>query len=255
LYKCDLSLIALEIHGDGVCIGRSRQPGAPCCRPLAVVQHPSKEKDMNHKRAVCGGVLIGALVYLLVAFPAAGGAPAEQIQQTTSKVLAILRDPALKGDANKKERLERLKEVIEPQFDFAEMAKRALGPHWQRRTAEEQREFQTVFTDLLESSYTESIESYSGEKVAITSEKQEKEYAEVGSKIISAKGEEFSIHYRLHATGGNWKIYDVVIENISIVNNFRSQFNRVIAQSSYQDLLQRMKAKQFAAPGKRAAKN
>jgi phospholipid transport system substrate-binding protein len=209
---------------------------------------------MNQVKLLCGRVLVAAFISLLAAFPVTAGAPADQIQQTISKVLAILKDPALKGDANRNERFDRLREVIEPQFDFAEMAKRSLGPHWQRRTAEEQREFRAVFTDLLESSYIESIESYSGEKVAVTSEKQEQGYAEIGSKIISAKGEEYSINYRLHSVEGNWKIYDVIIENISIVNNFRSQFNRVISKSSYQDLLQRMKAKQFAAPGKKAGK-
>jgi phospholipid transport system substrate-binding protein len=209
---------------------------------------------MNHTKLFYGWALLGAFVFLLLAFPVEAGAPADQIQQTISKVLAILKDPALKGEANKKARFDRLREVIEPQFDFAEMAKRSLGSHWQRRTADEQREFQAVFTDLLESSYIESIESYSGEKVAVTNEKQEAGYAEVATKIISAKGEEYAVNYRLQAVEGNWKIYDVVIENISIVNNFRSQFNRVIAQSSYQDLLQRMKAKQFAAPGKKGSK-
>jgi phospholipid transport system substrate-binding protein len=200
------------------------------------------------------GVGVFLYLWLSLAFPAAAAVPADQIQRTIDEVLAILKDPAFKSAASKTERFNRLKEVIEPQFDFAEMAKRSLGPHWQRRSPDEQREFERVFADLLETNYIETIESYSGEKVVITSEKQDKEYAEVGSKIVSAKGEEFSIYYKLHLTGGKWKIYDVVIENISVVNNFRSQFNRVISQSSYQDLLQRMKAKQFAAPGKKAGK-
>jgi phospholipid transport system substrate-binding protein len=214
------------------------------------------ETRMKHGKFLRHGSRVGLFLYLFLglAFPVSAGAPADGIQHTIDQVLAILKDPALKAAANKKERFGRLKELIEPQFDFAEMAKRSLGSHWQRRSPDEQREFESIFADLLEGNYIETIESYSGEKVVITSEKQDKEYAEVGSKIVSAKGEEFSVNYKLHLTGGKWKIYDVVIENISVVNNFRSQFNRVISQSSYQDLLQRMKAKQFAAPGKKAAK-
>jgi phospholipid transport system substrate-binding protein len=209
---------------------------------------------MRHGKFLRHGLRVALFIYLFLglALPVSAGAPADQIQHTIDQVLAILKDPALKP--NKKERFDRLKELIEPQFDFAEMAKRSLGPHWQRRSPDEQREFERIFADLLESNYIETIESYSGEKVVIANEKQDKEYAEVGSKIVSAKGEEFSVYYKLHLTGAKWKIYDVVIENISVVNNFRSQFNRVISQSSYQDLLQRMKAKQFAAPGKKTEK-
>jgi phospholipid transport system substrate-binding protein len=105
-----------------------------------------------------------------------------------------------------------------------------------------------LFRELIENSYVENIDSYNGEKVNIVGEKQEKDFAQVNTKIVNNKGEEFSVDYRLLQSGGDWKIYDVVIENISIVNNYRSQFNRVIAKSSFEDLLQKLRDKQFAAP-------
>ena len=189
-------------------------------------------------------------LWLSLLVPAArAAAPSEQIQGAIEKVVATLKDPALKS--NRKERLERLRQVIYPKFDFAEMAKRSLGSHWQKRSADEQREFVKLFTELIENAYLENLEAYEGEKVAIMGEKLDKEFAEVNSKVATKKGEEIAINYKLHQAGSDWKIYDVVIENISLVNNYRSQFNRVIAQSSFEDLFRRMKDKQFEAAGKK----
>jgi len=192
-----------------------------------------------------------AILYLLVAVSTRAGGPTDELRGAIEKVQTILNDPQLKEAGKKGERLDKLKQVIQPKFDFTEMAKRSLGTNWQRRNPEEQRDFVKVFTDLLENAYVDSIDSYDGEKVVFTNEKQDKEYGEVNTKIVTKKGEEFSVNYKLHQASGNWKVYDVVIENISIVNNFRSQFNRVIAKSSYEDLLRTMKEKRFDAPGKR----
>jgi len=191
-------------------------------------------------------ILIGlATLMLLSATIAFAGAPRDQVQTAIDKVMAILNDPTLKSDAKKSERIERLRQAVSPKFDFAEMAKRSLGANWQRRTPEEQQQFVKLFTELIETSYAQNIESYNGEKVRITGEKQDNDFAEVSTKIVNNKSEEFSVDYRLLQSGGDWKIYDVVIENVSIVNNYRSQFNRVIARSSFDDLLQKMKAKEF----------
>ena len=191
------------------------------------------------------------ILYLLVAVLARAGGPTDELRGAIEKVQMTLNDPQLKAAGKKGERLDKLRQVIQPKFDFTEMAKRSLGANWQRRNPEEQREFVKVFTDLLENAHVDSIDSYDGEKVVFTNEKQDKEYGEVNTKIVTKKGEEFSVNYKLHQASGNWKVYDVVIENISIVNNFRSQFNRVIAKSSYEDLLRTMKEKRFDAPGKR----
>jgi len=191
------------------------------------------------------------ILYLLVAVLARAGGPTDELRVAIEKVQMTLNDPQLKAAGKKAERLDKLRQVIQPKFDFTEMAKRSLGANWQRRNPEEQREFVKVFTNLLENAYVDSIDSYDGEKVVFTNEKQDKEYGEVNTKIVTKKGEEFSVNYKLHQASGNWKVYDVVIENISIVNNYRSQFNRVIAKSSYEELVRTMKEKRFDAPGKR----
>lgn len=186
---------------------------------------------------------------LLLVFPngASAGAPTEQIQGAVERATAILKDPKLPPDAKRKE----LRAAVYPKFDFTEMAKRSLGSHWQRRSPEEQREFVKLFTEMIEGAYLTNLEGYQGEKVSIGAEKQDKEFAQVDTKIVTKKGEEFTVNYKLHQAGSDWKIYDVVIENISLVNNYRSQFNRVIAQSSYDELVRKMADKQFEAAGKK----
>jgi phospholipid transport system substrate-binding protein len=188
-------------------------------------------------------VMAAVLVTGVMAVPARAGAPAEKIQNAIEKVVAILNDPKLKAEARKKERLEQLRREIYPKFDLAEMAKRSLGSHWQKRSAEEQSQFVKLFTEIIENAYMENLAAYNGEKVTIAGEKQDREYAEVQSKIATKEGKEYAVDYKLHQVNGDWKIYDVVVENVSLVNNYRSQFNRVIAQSSFEELVRRMKNK------------
>jgi phospholipid transport system substrate-binding protein len=189
------------------------------------------------------------LTFLLLVHPAwvAAGVPGDQVRQTTDKLLAILKDPQLKGESKKEERKDKLKEVIYQRFDFTEMAKRSLGSEWRRRSPEEQREFVNLFTGLLERAYLDQLESYSGEKIQYLKEREDNDHAQVDTKIIDRKRQEFSVNYRLHNRNGNWKVYDVVIEDISLVNNYRAQFNRALAKSPYEDLVSRMKEKRFSA--------
>ena len=186
-----------------------------------------------------------ALALALLFLPAnlTAGVPTEQLRATTDKVLAILNNPALKSPSVKEERRAQLQQVIYPRFDFAEMAKRSLGSYWQRRTPEEQREFIGAFAALLEKSYVDRIESYQGEKILYVRETQEQSFAEVDSKLVTNEGGQFALNYKLHRVNGDWKVYDVVIENISLVNNYRSQFSRVLANSSFAELLQRIQEK------------
>ncbi len=172
------------------------------------------------------------------------GVPTDQVRATVDKVIAILKNPSLKPEGKTKERREQLRQVIYPKFDFAEMARRSLGSNWRQITPEQQKEFVAIFTDLLEDSYVSKIEAYTNEKYNFTKETVDRDYAEVDSKIFTKNGDEISIRYKLRLLNGDWKIYDVVIENISLVNNYRSQFNRIIANSSYQELIRKMKEKQ-----------
>jgi len=179
----------------------------------------------------------------------AADSPMAQIQSTVEKILAVVQNPDLKPEAKREQRRAELRRIIYPKFDFEEMAKRSLGPEWQRRTREEQQEFTKAFTGLLENSYLDKIESYDGEKFRYLRETGDQNSAEVDTTVINKKGQEFSINYKLHQVEGGWRIYDVVIENISLVNNYRSQFARVLTKSSFDQLLSTIKEKRLAAGG------
>jgi phospholipid transport system substrate-binding protein len=174
---------------------------------------------------------------------------ADQLRKTVDQLQAALKSPELKEEAKGKERRQKLREIIYPRFDFAEMAKRSLGPHWRRLSPKEQREFVQLFSGLLEEAYLDKIESYNGEKVLYLNQKQDMDLAQVDTRIAGDKGKEFSLNYRLHQVHGDWKVYDVVVENISLVNNYRSQFSRLLEKSSYQELLVTLRQKRFSAPG------
>jgi phospholipid transport system substrate-binding protein len=171
--------------------------------------------------------------------------PTDQVRGTVSEITTILKNPALKGEAKKKERRDLLRKAVYARFDFTEMARRSLGAEWRNRSPKEQEEFTQLFTDLLERAYLEQIESYTNEKFVYGKETIDTDYAEVQSKILTAKGEEYGLNYRLRQVGKEWKIYDVVVENISLVNNYRSQFNRIVSNQSYDELIRRLRDKQI----------
>lgn len=191
---------------------------------------------------------IGASLLLLLGcllLPAASGAdsPTEQVRATVDKVLTILRSPDPKSKAQIEAQRAQLIEVIYPRFDFTEMAKRSLGPHWVRRTSEEQREFVGIFAALMGRAYADNIESYASQNVLYTHESEDQNYAQVDTRVVSDNQSPVTINYKLHSVDHDWKVYDLVIENISVVNNYRSQFDRVIARSSFAELVRTMKEK------------
>jgi phospholipid transport system substrate-binding protein len=184
----------------------------------------------------------------LAAANAVAESPTAQIKATVDQVITVLSDPKLKGVNRRSERQALLQELISARFDFQEMAKRSLGAQWRRRTPEEQRQFVFLFRDLLEKAYLGRIQSYSNERLVYINEKIDDPYAEVASAIVTNTNEEFSIRYRLLRAGEQWKIYDVVVEDISLVNNYRAQFNRILSQSSYEELVRRMESKLIDKP-------
>ena len=199
---------------------------------------------MIRERRVAAVFLSSLFLCILLPSLSRAGGPTDQVRATVDKVLTIVRNPNLKPADQKQDLQTRLAEVIYPRFDFTEMAKRSLGPHWARRTAEEQREFVKIFAALLGRTYTDRIESYTGQTILYTREITDKEYAEVDTKIVTDKREQLSINYKLHSVDNEWKVYDLVIEDISVVSNYRSQFDRVIARSSFEELVRSMKEKQ-----------
>ena len=170
------------------------------------------------------------------------GTPTEEIRTAVNQGIEILRGANLDDGRQRAEVIQRLRTVVYPLFDFREMAKRSLGSHWRRLNRQQQEEFVASFTELLEKTYADKIDLYDGQKVAYAGETIDKDFAVVNTKI-TGKNQSFSVDYKLQLVDGKWKIYDVVAENISLVNNYRSQFNRILANSSFDDLIQRIRSK------------
>ncbi|MFQ5912935.1 MAG: phospholipid-binding protein MlaC [Nitrospinota bacterium] len=195
--------------------------------------------------------MLAALLGWVLAVGVFGGAtvslarePKDELKETIDRVLGVLKDPAYKGDGRLKARRQKLREIINPRFDYKEMAKRSLARHWRRRTPKERKDFVNIFADLLERSYVSKIEAYTDEKIIYPSQRVEERYAEVRTKIVPPSGRDIPIDYRLHKTPTGWRVYDVIIEGVSLVSNYRGQFNRIIRRDSYARLIRRMKSKQ-----------
>ena len=176
--------------------------------------------------------------------PASAGMPTDQLKSTIDRVLATVQDPALKGTDKATERRQRLRGLANEVFDWQETGKRALARHWQARSPKEREEFSALFADLLERSYVNKIEAYSGERIVYEQEAVDGDQATVRTKLVTKSGTQVPIDYRMFKAGERWRVYDVIIENVSLVGNYRAQFNRIIQQSGYPDLVQRLRTKQ-----------
>ena len=186
-----------------------------------------------------------AMVLALAAGRAAHAvAPTDQLKAGIDRVLAILQDPALKTPAKAEERRQKIRAIANEVFDWQVTGKRALARHWQARSPQERDEFSKLFADLLERSYVGKIEAYSGEKIAYGEETVDGDQATVRTKLITKSGTSIPIDYQMQKVEDRWRVYDVKIENVGLVANYRSQFNRIIQQSGYNDLIQRLKTKQ-----------
>jgi phospholipid transport system substrate-binding protein len=193
------------------------------------------------KRTVIVGVL-ASLMSLGVA--AQAGIQTDQLKGATDRVLKLLQDPELKKPEKMEARRKQIRAVADEIFDWQETGKRALARHWQPLSPAQRTEFSTLFADLIEQSYIGKIEAYSGEKILYPGENVEGDEATVHTKLITKSNTEIPIDYRMAKEGDRWRVYDVVIEGVSLVANYRTQFNRIIAQSGYDDLIKKMKTKQ-----------
>ncbi|MCX8026569.1 MAG: ABC transporter substrate-binding protein [Thermodesulfovibrionales bacterium] len=189
-------------------------------------------------------LLLICCFFMLVAQNSYADTPKEAVNKTTDKIIEILKDKELKKPANTQQRRNAMRKVVSEIFDFEEMSKRTLAIHWQKRTPSERKEFVSLFTELLERSYVKKIESYTNEKILYLDERIDGDNALVKSKIVTTRNLEVPIDYRLMKKNNKWVVYDVVIEGVSLVNNYRTQFNKIIRQYSYEDLVKRMKNKQ-----------
>jgi phospholipid transport system substrate-binding protein len=196
-------------------------------------------------------ILCGVGLACFSASPAWAGIPTDQVKTSVDQVIQILQDPALKEESRASDRRAAIRKVAESLFDFAETGKRALGQHWQSLSESQQREFVSLFTDLLERSYIARIEKYGGERIVYEGDSIDGELATVKTKFVTKQGTEIPVDYRLLRSGDRWLVYDVFVEGISLVGNYRAQFDRIMRTSSYQELARRMRASnaEFAAPG------
>jgi phospholipid transport system substrate-binding protein len=176
---------------------------------------------------------------------AVAGVPTDQLKAQIDRVLKTLEDPELKKEGRVKDRRAAVRKIANDIFDFSETARRSLGRHWQGRTQAERDEFVQLFTDLLERTYISKIETYGGEKIQYNGDTVEGEQAKVQTKLVTkGSGGEIPIEYRMHKVGDRWLVYDVVIEGVSLVANYRTQFNKIIQTSSFEELMNKMKNKQ-----------
>jgi phospholipid transport system substrate-binding protein len=165
----------------------------------------------------------------------------DEVKKTVDEVVKIVSDKELKKNDHKRRQM--LKKSISVIFDYNEMAKRSMGKHWNQRSAAEKKQFADLFASLLENSYASKIESYNNEKIVYLKETLDGDYAELRSKVVTTKRDEFTLDYRLINQNGKWMVYDVVIEGVSLVSNYRTQFNKIITSNGYPELVKKLQTK------------
>ena len=187
--------------------------------------------------------MTAALLLGLTASVAAALTPTETVRSRVDEALQSLSKTANPGaDAVERRRAD-IRRAADTLFDFPDMSRRALGRHWTDRTPAEREEFTRLFTDLIARTYIGKIDRYAGESIAYLSERVDGDEATVRSRVVTAKGSQIPVEYRLHRANAGWSAYDVLIENVSLVGTYRSQFDRVIKAESFADLLRRLREK------------
>jgi phospholipid transport system substrate-binding protein len=190
-------------------------------------------------------IVHGIVVALVLCWvkPVQAGLPTDQVKEKIDAIRKILDDPGLKD--RKAARMEFIMNIVETMVDWQEATKRALGIHWKKRTPQEKEEFVLLFKTLLKRTYSDKLDLYTGQEIIFDSEKIDDEYALVKTKITDKKqGTDFAVDFRLLKNGERWLTYDISIEGISVLNNYRVQFDEIIVSSSYEDLVKKMKNKQ-----------
>lgn len=206
-----------------------------------------------HARVLSTMILVLALGS---AHGAWAGPPTEQLRDGVDRVLKVLRDPELRGDTQIDRRRSAINKVAGEIFDFGDMAKRALGPHWAQRTSAERAEFVRLFTELIQRAYVSKVDQHASvTKMTFRGETVDDDYAVVQTTVPLSNGSKMPLDYRMHNTRDHWQVYDLSIDGISLVANYRAQFNRVIRTSSYAGLVTKLKSQQaeFAEPSSPSA--
>ena len=177
------------------------------------------------------------------------GPPTDHLREGVDRVDKILKDPDLAGDKRAGERRAAISTAANMIFDFAETAKRALGQHWAQRTPAEREEFVRLFTQLFQRTYVSKVDQFNSE-MTFRDETVDGDHAVVRTTLLLGKGGEMSLDYLMHHPGNRWQVYDLNIDGISLVANYRAQFNKIIRTSSYEALVTTLRSRQaeFLAP-------
>ena len=191
----------------------------------------------------CSIVIASLILAVGVAGGVWAGMPADQVRLQIERIVKVLADPGLKRPGHEHVRHAAVGKIVEETFDLREMTRRTLGPHWQGLTEAERAEFVTLFGDLLDRAYFSRIAAYNGEKITVLGDSIDGELATVRTRVVTQQGVEVPVDYRMLHRGDRWVVYDVSIEGVSLVANYRAQFNRIIQTSSYQALVDKLKAK------------
>jgi len=187
--------------------------------------------------------LIFLFIIAGISAPSVAGEPTEKIRQTTDKIIAIVSDPALKSPEKKAERKRLIRLVVDERFNWEEMSRRTLARHWRKRSETEKKEFIDLFGKLLERTYLDKVEGYSGEKVYYENEMIDGKYGIVQVKIVTKKETEIAVMYRVKKKKDEWYVYDISVEGVSLINNYRTQFNSILVRSSFKKLMDKLNAK------------
>lgn len=180
---------------------------------------------------------------LILCVPVYAGAPMTAVEATVNRVLDVLRDPKMKGPSAKSAKAEKLRVIYKDMFDEMEFSRRTLQRNWNKFTPDQRKEFVDLFEKILEKAYLDKILEYSNEKIVFHKETMASDdKAEIQSKIVTSS-KEIPIYYRMILKNGKWKVYDVVVENVSLVQNYRTQFNDILASGTPEKLLESLRKK------------
>jgi phospholipid transport system substrate-binding protein len=212
--------------------------------------HPSLElpetPGAGARRSAAGmpGALLCAVAALLLALPAWAGLPLDTVQQSVNKGLEVLRDPKLRAESAKEAKKEKLRLIYNNLFDDVEMGRRTLSRNWNSFSTAQRQEFVKLFRQVLEKAYVDRILDYRDEKIVFDKEEMVSEtQAEVHTRVLTSANKEIPISYRTIKKDGAWRVYDVVIENVSLVLNYRTQFNDILAKNNPEHLLETLRQK------------
>jgi phospholipid transport system substrate-binding protein len=188
-------------------------------------------------------IVFSLLIIFILSVPAYAGAPTVAVDNTVKRVLDVLRDPKLKSPTTKEIKKEKLRVIYKDMFDEMEFSRRTLTRNWKKFTPDQRTEFVSLFEQVLEKAYLDKILDYSNEKIVFYKEDMLTDnQVEVQSKIVTAS-KEIPIFYRMILKDGRWKVYDVVVENVSLVQNYRTQFNDILADNTPEKLLEILRKK------------